>query len=250
MLQVPDDALAPMGLAAAQALAAGRKALAARKPPAAGDAATQQKTLSRLGLPRHTAFFEAEEAALEQVSSQQGSAVRFSAGGFVGFGEAAGSVTWVVEVSKDGIYRLVFLYASKAYAPVQLTLHVDNSPAHLRFETTADEMAVRAQAAKVQLSAGVHVVRLQAPRHHAEGFRLDALLLASDDAAATAKLGLKGVHGAPGGAPPAAGALNVQPTVGGGRLPGARAPKSTYYLWRAVTKRSAQRCWLQSGKAK
>ena len=89
MLQVPDDALAPMGLAAAQALAAGRKALAARKPPAAGDAATQQKTLSRLGLPRHTAFFEAEEAALEQVSSQQGSAVRFSAGGFVGFGEAA-----------------------------------------------------------------------------------------------------------------------------------------------------------------
>ena len=113
VIQVPDEALAPMGLAAAQALAAGRKALAARKPPAAGDAATQQKTLSRLGLPRHMAFFEAEEAALEQVSSQLGSAVRFSAGGFVGFGEAAGSVTWVVEVSKNGIYRLVFLYASK-----------------------------------------------------------------------------------------------------------------------------------------
>ena len=58
VLQVPDEALAPMGLAAAQALAAGRKALAARRPPAAGDAATQQKTLSRLGLPRHMASFE------------------------------------------------------------------------------------------------------------------------------------------------------------------------------------------------
>ena len=102
-----------MGLAAARALAAGRKALAARKAPAAGDAATQQKALSRLGLPRHTAFFEAEEAALEQVSSQLGSAVRFSAAGFVGFGEAAGSVTWVVQTSKDAVYRLVFLYASK-----------------------------------------------------------------------------------------------------------------------------------------
>ena len=102
---------------------------------------------------------------------------------------------------------------------------MDNSPAPLSFETTADEMAVRAQAAKVQLSAGVHVVRLQAPRHNAEGFRLDALLLASDDAAATAKLGLQGVHGAPGGALPAVvlpggPALSVAPTVGGGRLPG------------------------------
>ena len=52
-LQVPDEALAPMGRAAAQALAAGRKALAQRRPRAAGDAATQQKTLSRLGLPRY-----------------------------------------------------------------------------------------------------------------------------------------------------------------------------------------------------
>ena len=55
-LQVPDEALAPMGRAAAQALAAGRKALAQRRPRPAGDAATlatQQKTLSRLGLPRY-----------------------------------------------------------------------------------------------------------------------------------------------------------------------------------------------------
>ena len=47
------------------------------------------------------------------MSLQQGSALRFSAGGFVGFGEAAGSVSWVVEVSKDALYRLVFLYARK-----------------------------------------------------------------------------------------------------------------------------------------
>ena len=82
-----------------------------------------------------------------------------------------------------------------------------------------------AQAAKVQLSAGVHVVRLQAPKRDAAGFRLDALLLASDDAAATAKLGLQGVHGAAGAAPPAVvlpggPPPKVQPTVGGGRLPG------------------------------
>jgi len=83
------------------------------------------------------------------------------------------------------------------------------------------------QVAAVQLSAGVHVVRLQAPRRDAAGFRLDALLLASDDGAATAKLGLAGVHlgGGGGGGPPAAvlpggPPPNVQPTAGGGQLPG------------------------------
>ena len=53
------------------------------------------------------------------MSLQLGSAVRFSAGGFVGFGEAAGSVTWVVEVSKDALYRLVFLYARKVRVRVR-----------------------------------------------------------------------------------------------------------------------------------
>ena len=83
------------------------------------------------------------------------------------------------------------------------------------------------QVAAVQLSAGVHVVRLQAPRRDAAGFRLDALLLASDDGAATAKLGLAGVHlgGGGSGGPPAAvlpggPPPNVQPTAGGGQLPG------------------------------
>ena len=54
------------------------------------------------------------------MSLQLGSAVRFSAGGFVGFGEAAGSVTWVVEVSKDALYRLVFLYARKVRLRVRV----------------------------------------------------------------------------------------------------------------------------------
>ena len=54
------------------------------------------------------------------MSLQLGSAVRFSAGGFVGFGEAAGSVTWVVEVSKDALYRLVFLYARKVRVRVRV----------------------------------------------------------------------------------------------------------------------------------
>ena len=58
------------------------------------------------------------------MSLQLGSAVRFSAGGFVGFGEAAGSVTWVVEVSKDALYRLVFLYARKVRVRVRVRVRV------------------------------------------------------------------------------------------------------------------------------
>ena len=53
-------------------------------------------------------------------------------------------------------------------------------------------MAVRAQAAPVHLSRGVHVVQLQAPTRQASGLRLDALLVASEDGAATATLGLPG----------------------------------------------------------
>ena len=214
---VPDEALAPMSRAVAQALTAAKKVITSRRPSGGpGDTAEQarrQSTLSRLGLHAHSAFFEAEEAALDQASAQRGAGIRFSAGGYANFGEAAGSVTWVVQVSRDAVYRLVFLYAATRQS-TPLSLLVDGAPRELPFAGTGDAMAVRPSEAAVRLSHGLHVVKLQAPRRDAQGLRVDALVVASDDAAATASLGLPDVN-----AIAVPGAPVVRPTPGGGKLP-------------------------------
>lgn len=213
---VPDEALAPMSRAVALALTASKKAITSRRPGGPGDTAEQgrrQSTLSRLGLHAHSAFFEAEEAALDQASAQRGAGIRFSAGGYANFGEAAGSVTWVVQVSRDAVYRLVFLYAATRDS-TKLTLVVDGAPRELAFAGTGDAMAVRPSEAAVQLSHGLHVVKLQAPRRDAQGLRVDALVVASDDAAARASLGLPELN-----AIAVPGAPVVKPTPGGGKLP-------------------------------